>query len=158
MTLVQAWQNTANYVIKRKVATMTRSEAIARLQKQGFAASPGRVRQAVVNGFVKPLPRKTARGAFNYKPRHLAQLRWYFVNIRPGPRPLSTEKLPTTGSMDRLHRLDRKRPKMKEREGSQRALRQSRKDFDASILWLEKTVRQLASAALEAPTSSGGEE
>ncbi len=137
---------------------MTRGEVISKLRKEGFAATVGRVRQAVMNGFVKPLPRKTARGAFNYKPRHLAQLRWYFVNIRPGPRPLSTEKLPTTGSMDRLHRLDRKRPKMKEREGSQRALRQSRKDFDASIMWLEKTVRQLASGALETPTSSGGEE
>ena len=126
---------------------MTRSQVIEKLREEGFAATVGRVRQALMNGFVKPLPRKTERGAFNYKSRHLAQLRWYFVNIRPGPRPLSTEKLLTTGSMDRLHRLDRKRPKMREREASRRALRQSRKDFDASILWLEKTVRQLASAA-----------
>ena len=136
---------------------MTRSEVIAKLRKEGFAATVGRIRQALMNGYVRPLPRKVVRGAYNFTPRHLAQLRWYFVNIRPGPRPLSTEKLLTTCSMDRVHRLDRKRPKVREREASQRALRQSRKDFDASILWLEKTVRQVASGALETPTSSGGE-
>ncbi len=138
------------YLIKRKVATLTRGEVIAKLRKEGFAASVGRVRQALMNGFVKPLPRKTARGAFNYKSQHIEQLREYLVRSSPGPRPLCAEKFPIKGSADRLHRLARKKQRLRDRGPSERALRQQRRRAaDDAIQCLELIARQLASECVE---------
>ena len=136
---------------------MTRGEVIAKLRKEGFAASVGRVRQALMNGFVTPLPRKTARGAFDYKPRHLAQLRWYFVSIRPGPSPLCAEKIPIRGPQDRVRRLDRQKLQLRERGPSEGVLRRRRqKAADAAILFMEDISRRLDQRAVETPPESAG--
>ncbi len=45
---------------------MTRNEVITKLKREGYAATVGRVRQALMNGYVQPLPSKTARGAFDF--------------------------------------------------------------------------------------------
>ena len=47
---------------------MTRSEVITELKHEGYAATVGRVRQALLNGHVEPLPSKAARGAYDYQP------------------------------------------------------------------------------------------
>lgn len=149
MTPVQAWQY-CYYVIRRKVATMMRSEAIAKLCSEGFAATVGRVRQAVMNGYVKPLPRKTARRASNYTSRHLAQLRWYFVHIRPGPRPLFPVKFPIRGPHDRVHRLATEKQRLRDRGPSGQTLRhQRRRAADDAIRSLELIARELGSECAE---------
>ena len=124
---------------------MTRSEVIAKLQKQGFAASPGRVRQALQNGYLRPLPRKTARRASNYTSRHLAQLRWYFVSIRPGPSPLCAENFPIRGPHDRLRRLAKEKQRLRDRGPPATVLRrQRRREADALIEVLERIAGELA--------------
>ena len=137
---------------------MTRGKVIARFQKEGFAATVGRVRQALMNGFVKPLPRKTARGAFNYKSQHIEQLRWYLVSIRPGPQPLFAEKFSIRGAHDRLHRLARKKQRLQDRRLSRQALRQRRRAADDAIQCLELIARQLATECVEGgiPSPSSG--
>jgi hypothetical protein len=87
---------------------MTRSQVIKKLRAEGFEATVGRIRQALENGYLQPLPKKKARGAYHFTPRHLASLRWYFVTIRPGPMGWE-EEWPIEGSSDRMHRLARKK-------------------------------------------------
>ena len=124
---------------------MTRSEVIAQLRREGFAASVGRIRHALRFGYLKPMPGKAARGAHHFTARHLEQLRWYFVNIRPGPQPLYAETLPIGGPQDRLHRLARKKQQLRERGPSERALRrQRRRETDAAIEALERIAGELA--------------
>ena len=112
---------------------MTRSQVIEKLWAEGYVATVGRLRQALENGYLQPLPEKKARGAYHFTPRHLTQLRKYFVMIRPGPRPEWEEEQAITGSTDRMHRLARK----KELRGPapDRAFwRRGRQDPDAGIL------------------------
>ncbi len=63
---------------------MTRSDVITKLKREGDAATAGRVRQALMNCYLDPMPTKAARGAYDFQPEHLRQLRWYLVHIRPG--------------------------------------------------------------------------
>jgi len=84
---------------------MTRSEVISRLRREGYAATVGRVRQALGNGYMQPLPSKAARRAYDYQPEHLRQLRRYLVHVRPGPRPDAPMSLLIRGSNDRVRRL-----------------------------------------------------
>ncbi len=124
---------------------MTRSEVIAKLQKEGFAATAGRIRQALRNGFVRPLPKQAARGAHDFSPRHLAQLRRYFVNVRLGPRPQWVEKIPITSAADRVHRLAREKQRLRERGPPATVLRrQRRREADAAIGVLERNAGELA--------------
>ncbi len=124
---------------------MTRAEVVAKLRREGFAATVGRVRQALLNGYVRPLPTKGARGAFRFTAHHLRQLRWYFVNVRPGPRPQWDEKFPMTGSADRVRRLAVKKQRLQGKGLLDRALRRQRqKDTDTAIEILEQIAQQLS--------------
>ena len=123
------------------------SQVIAKLTKEGFLPSVGRIRHALANGYLQPLPTKRSRGAYDFRPVHLRQLRAYFVDVGPGPRrPPYAEEFPIEGSADRLHRLARKKQQLKDRGPSERALRkQRRKAADAAISWLEGIARELES-------------
>jgi hypothetical protein len=114
---------------------VTRSQVIEKLRAEGYAASVGRLRQALENGYLQPLPEKNARGAYHFTPRHLAQLRWYFVIIRPGPRPELEEEQAITGSTDRMHRLAR-RKELRSRAPKGVILRRGKQRTDAGkTLW-----------------------
>ena len=80
---------------------MTRNEVITKLKQEGYGATVGRLRQALMNGYMEPLPDKRARGAYDFRPQHLTQLRWYFVHVRPGPKPCRSEDLPVLGATGR---------------------------------------------------------
>ena len=128
---------------------MTRNEVITKLKAEGYAATVGRVRQALMSGYVQPLPSKAARGAFDFQPEHLRQLRWYLVHIRPGPRPCCAPRLPIRGSSDRVHRIELTKQQRAART-QQRAARQRRLDAtDRDISWLEGLVNQYATSAPE---------
>lgn len=119
---------------------MTRSQVIQKLSAEGFAITVGRVRQALINGYVRPLPKKTARGAFDYRAPHLRAIRWYLTHIRPGPRPGNFQEIQISGSADRMHR-----PSHREQLQEERALRlRSRKEADAAIEWLERIALELS--------------
>ena len=125
---------------------MTRGQAIKKLRREGYQATVGRVRQAVLNGHIEPLPQKGSRGSFDFQLEHLQMLRRYFVEIRPGPQPLFAEKFSIRGAHDRLHRLARKKQRLRERGPSATVLRrQRRREADAVIQWLEQVARELAS-------------
>ena len=66
---------------------MQLAQLINKMRKEGYHATRGRIRCALSSGFVQPKPKKAARGAYNWTPRHLGQLRWYFIHVRPGPQP-----------------------------------------------------------------------
>ncbi len=124
---------------------MTRVEVIAKLRKEGFSASAGRIRQAMMHGYIEPMPSKGPRGAYDFQPQHLRQLRRYFVRVRPGPTPVHAEELPIRGSADRVHRLAREKQRLRGRGPSERVLRrQRRREADAAIRFLEGIARQLA--------------
>ncbi len=128
---------------------MTRNEVITKLKREGFAATVGRLRQALMNGYVQPLPSKTTRGAFDFQPEHLRQLRWYLVHIHPGPRPWAAPRLPIRGSSDRVHRIELTKRQRAART-QQRAARQRRLDAaDRDISWLEGLVNQTTTSAPE---------
>ena len=116
---------------------MTRNEVITKLKREGYAATVGRVRQALMNGYVQPLPSKTARGAFDFQPEHLRQLRWYLVHIHPGPRPWAAPRLPIRGSSDQIHRLE---PTKRQRA----ARAKQRAEADIAIGVLERIADELA--------------
>jgi hypothetical protein len=128
---------------------MTRNEVITKLKRECYAATVGRIRQALMNGYVQPLPSKTARGAFDFQPEHLRQLRWYLVHIRPGRRPRFAPRLPIRGSSDRVHRLELAK-RQRATRAKQRAARQGRLDAaDRNISWLEGIVNHYAIGAPE---------
>ena len=119
-------------------------------------ATKGRLRQALQNGYLQPLPKK-AGGAHQFTSGHLRQLREYLVRVRPGPRPQWGEKIRITGAADRVHRLARKKQRLRDRGPSEKVLRGRRqKAADAAILYLEDISQRLALRALEAPTRGGG--
>ena len=129
---------------------MTLSEVITKLRREGFRASVGRIRWALRTGQVQPLPLKAARGAYDFERSHLKQLRAYFVRSSPGPSPLCAEKVPIKGSADRLHRLARKKQRLRDRGPSGQALRQQRRRAaDDAIQCLELIARQLGSECVE---------
>jgi hypothetical protein len=128
---------------------MTRNEVITKLKREGYAATVGRVRQALMSGRVQPLPSKTERGAFDFQPEHLRQLRWYLVHIRPGPGPWSAPRLPIRGSSDRVHRIEPTK-RQRARRANQRAARQRRlAAADRDISWLEGLMNQSTTSAPE---------
>ncbi len=125
---------------------MTHSEVITKLQREGFAASVGRIRHALRFGYLEPLPKKGARGAYQFTPRHLTQLRRYFVQVRPGPRPEWEEDWPVKGSADRLNRLALKRARDVKRPGSDRAARKRQQEAtDSATRMLERISQELNS-------------
>ncbi len=129
---------------------MTRGQAIKKLRREGYRATVGRIRWALRTGQVQPLPIKAARGAYEFERSHLKQLREYFVRSSPGPEPLCAEKIPIKGPHDRLHRLARKKQRLRDRGPSERALRQQRRRAaDDAIQCLELIARQLASECVE---------
>ena len=123
---------------------MTRGQIITKLRREGYAVTVGRVRQALKNGYVLPLPGKNTRGAYDFQPEHLRQLRWYLVHVAPGPRPLFPRSVPIRGSNDRVRRLEQKKREI----DVQRAMRLDRlrrqKAAQATICWLEEIESQLA--------------
>jgi len=123
---------------------MTRSEVIAKLSREGYVANVGRIRQALRNGYVQPLPRRTARGAFDFQPKHLRQLRSYMVHVRPGPLPLAAVSMPIQGSNDRVRRLEREKSQLAERRAVRLEQQRQQKAADATIRWLEGIKSQLA--------------
>lgn len=123
---------------------MRLSQVIAKLDAEGFVATPGRIRQAVNNGFVQPLPEKAARGAYDYQPEHLRLLRWYFVNVRPGPRPYQCEELPVKAAEDRMHLLAQKKQLLQEKARERTRRQLARLKTDAAIAEMEQIVQELA--------------
>ncbi len=123
---------------------MTLCEVVNKLKEEGFAATVGRLRQALMNGYLRPLPEKGARGAYDFQPKHLQQLRWYLVHVRPGPRPIFPRRLPIRGPEDRVRRLARQ--KRIEQHKSRERLQQQRRrqDANATIEWLERLADELA--------------
>lgn len=117
---------------------MTRSQLIKKLRSEGFAATVGRIRQAIINGYVQPLPNKAARGAYDFETRHLRQIRWYMVHVRPGPRPQVEECLPISGAHDRMHRMIREEERRVDRQ-------QRRKMAATAIGWAENYLRERSS-------------
>lgn len=114
---------------------MTRSQLIQKLTSEGYAATVGRIRQALINGFVQPLPKKSMRGAYDFEARHISQIRWYLVHVRPGPRTQVEECLPICGAHDRIHRM------LREKQG--RADRQQRRKMAATAIgWVESYLRE----------------
>ena len=85
------------------------AQVLHKLRREGFQATKGRVYGALRHGYLRPRPQKRARGAYHFTSRHLAQLRWYFVHVRPGPPPARQADFPVCGYQDRLHRLQRKK-------------------------------------------------
>ncbi len=128
-----------------KKTTMRSGEVIEKLRKEGFSASVGRLRQAMLNGHIEPLPQKGSRGSFDFQPEHLQMLRRYFVEIRPGPKPLFPVKWPIRGSHDRLHRLAKKKQQLAVRRSERAACKQRREATDETIRWVEALVDQLDS-------------
>ena len=135
---------------------MTRGQVIKKLRREGYRATVGRVRWALRTGQVQPLPIRAARGAYDFQPMHLRQLRAYFVRVRPGPRPIIPEKFPITGPADRLHRLDRKEQSLQDRRLSRQALRQRRRAADDAIRSLELIARELGSECAEGGIPGSG--
>ena len=115
---------------------MTRSEVITELKHEGYAATVGRVRQALLNGHVEPLPSKAARGAYDYQPEHLTQLRLYMVSVRPGPQPRSAMSLAIEGANDRVHRLEQAKRERAVSADDRRRL----EAFDEVIRQLERLI------------------
>ena len=91
-----------------------------------------------MNGYVQPLPGKTARGAYDFQPQHLRQLRDYLVHVRPGPRPQLPSKLPIEGENDRMKRLQRAKLQRDETRARAVEKRSRRQAADATIRWLEE--------------------
>jgi len=120
---------------------MTRSDVITKLKREGYAATAGRVRQALMNCYLDPMPKKAARGAYDFQPEHLRQLRWYLVHIRPGPRPLFANRLPIRGPNDRVRRLERRKPHITARRAENLARRRRQRAADATLGWLEGIMR-----------------
>ena len=110
------------------------AKVIRQLRSEGFHATAGRIRGAIKNGYLKPTPKRDSNGAFMYDHKHIDQLRRYFVNIRPGPRPQNPVKFEIVGSMDRMHRLARKRQ-------AKAAKDVKRKNTDVSLHWLQSSLR-----------------
>ena len=119
---------------------MTRSQAIKKLRREGYAATVGRVRQAIENGYVKPLPLKVARGAYDFQPEHLKRLRWYMTHIRPGSRALRAPSLPICGVNDRMHRLKRAKVPRAESPARRSNLERRQQSVDEAIARLEGIV------------------
>jgi len=122
---------------------MTRGQVVEKLRSEGFAATAGRIRQALMHGYLQPLPAKGSRGAHQFARRHLQQLRRYFVQIRPSPQPEFAEQFPICGTNDRLHRLARKKQWLRQQGPSESVLREQRRcDLDAAIRHLENSQRR----------------
>jgi hypothetical protein len=139
---------TKNQPRPRREKAMQLAKLINKLHKEGYHATRGRIRSAMSNGYLDPLPRKVARGAYDFSRRNLKQIRWYFVNVRPGPRPNQLSKHPVDGSHDRICRLERKQ----EWKLEQKSAEAQRAAFRAGIDELEI----LASQWKRCPKSMGG--
>ena len=122
---------------------MTLCEVVDKLKKEGFAATVGRLRQALMNGYLRPLPGKGARGAYDFQSKHLKQLRWYLVHVYPGRQPMFPRRLAIRGPEDRVRQLAHQ--KQIEQHKSRERLQQQRRrqDANATIEWLERIAGEL---------------